>query len=128
MNDMTKRGARVLEERPVALLKPHPNNARTHSPAQLRKLQASINRFGFVNPVLIDEEDRIIAGHGRVAAAMAMGLETVPVVYVSGMTEAERRAYVITDNRMAELVEWTKSCCAWSWARSRNSISASIWS
>jgi DNA modification methylase len=106
MNEMAKRGARRLEERAVASLKPHARNARTHSPAQLKKLEASIRRFGFVNPVLIDDEDRILAGHGRVAAAKAMGLDSVPVVYVSGMTEAERTAYVIADNRLAELAGW----------------------
>lgn len=106
MNEMAMRGARRLGERAVALLKPHERNARTHSPAQLRKLEDSIRRFGFVNPVLIDEDDRILAGHGRVAAAKAIGLETVPVVYVSGLTEAERKAYVIADNRLAELAGW----------------------
>jgi len=106
MNEMAKRGARRLEERAITMLKPHARNARTHSPAQLKKLEASIRRFGFVNPVLIDDEDRILAGHGRVAAAKAMGLDSVPVVYVSGMTEAERTAYVIADNRLAELAGW----------------------
>lgn len=106
MNEMAMRGARQLEELAVARLKPHAHNARTHSPAQLRKLEASIRRFGFVNPVLVDDDDRIIAGHGRVAAATTMGMETVPVVRVSGMTEAERKAYVIADNRLAELAGW----------------------
>lgn len=106
MNEMTSRGARALEERAPALLKPHARNARTHSAPQLRKIEASIRRFGFVNPVLIDDEDQILAGHGRVAAAKAIGLDTVPVIRVSGMTEAERKAYVIADNRLAELAGW----------------------
>jgi ParB-like chromosome segregation protein Spo0J len=103
MNEMAKRSAQRLEERVVASLKPH---ARNRSPAQIKKLEASIRRFGFVNPVLIDDEDRILTGHGRVAAAKAMGLDSVPVVYVSGMTETERMVYVIADNRLAELAGW----------------------
>ncbi|BBD98865.1 DNA methylase N-4 [Sphingobium amiense] len=106
MNETARCGARQLEERAVALLKPHARNARTHSPAQLRKLEASIRRFGFVNPVLIDDEDQILAGHGRVAAAEALGMASVPVVRISGMTQAERRAYIIADNRLAELAGW----------------------
>jgi len=108
MNEMAMRGAQRLGRRAVALLKPHDRNARTHSPTQLRKIEESIRSFGFVNPVLIDEEDRILAGHGRVAAAKSMGLESVPVVYVAGLTEAQRKAYVIADNRLAELAGW---CC-----------------
>lgn len=106
MNEMAKLGARQLEERAVALLKPHERNARKHTPKQLKQIEASIRRFGFLNPVLIDEADHIIAGHGRVAAAKAMGLTTVPVIRIEGMSEAERRAYIIADNRLAELAGW----------------------
>lgn len=108
MNENGSRGARQLEERAVALLRPHERNARTHSKKQLKQIEVSIRRFGFLNPVLIDEENRIIAGHGRVAAAKSMGLETVPVIRINGMTEAEKRAYVIADNRLAELAGWDK--------------------
>jgi DNA modification methylase len=106
LNEMVSRGERQLEERAVALLKPHARNPRTHSPAQLRKIEASIRRFGFLNPVLVDQDDRILAGHGRIAAARAIGLASVPVIRIEGMTEAERKAYVIADNRLAELAGW----------------------
>lgn len=106
MNEMARSGRRQLEERAVALLKPHARNPRKHSPKQLKQVEASIRRFGFLNPVLIDENDRILAGHGRVAAAKAMGMASVPVVRVEGMTEADRKAYVIADNRLAEMAEW----------------------
>lgn len=106
MNEMARSGRRQLEERAVALLKPHARNPRKHSPRQLKQIEASIRRFGFLNPVLIDEQDRILAGHGRVAAAKAMGMTTVPVIRIEGMTEAERKAFIIADNRLAELAGW----------------------
>ncbi len=95
-----------FEQRAISLLKPHGNNPRKHSPAQIRQIEASIRRFGFLNPVLVDDGGRIIAGHGRVSAAKAMGLVEVPVLAISGMSEAERRAYIIADNRLAELAGW----------------------
>jgi len=87
-------------------LKPHPENPRTHSKEQIRKIAASIRRFGFRNPVLVDDEYRVIAGHGRLLAAAELKLAKVPVVLLSGMTEAERRAYIIADNRLAECAGW----------------------
>jgi DNA modification methylase len=106
LNEMARSGRRQLEERAVALLKPHARNPRKHSPRQLKQIEASIRQFGFLNPVLIDEENRILAGHGRVAAAKAMGMISVPVIRIEGMTEADRKAYVIADNRLAELAGW----------------------
>lgn len=106
MDTIEKSHVRGLEQRAVAALRPHSNNPRTHSPKQLKQIEASIRRFGFLNPVLVDGENRIIAGHGRVAAAKAMKLEQVPVVSIEGMSEADRRAYVIADNRLAELAGW----------------------
>jgi len=96
-------------ERNISTLKPHERNPRTHSRRQLEQIAESIKRFGFTNPVLIDDKDRIIAGHGRVAAARTIGLETVPVILISGMSEADRRAYVIADNRLAELAGWDEN-------------------
>jgi ParB-like chromosome segregation protein Spo0J len=93
-------------ERPVAALQPHERNPRTHPKKQIAQIADSIRRFGFTNAVLIDSENRIIAGHGRVAAAELIGLETVPVVMIEGMSEAERCAYIIADNRLAELAGW----------------------
>ncbi|RVT43946.1 ParB/Srx family N-terminal domain-containing protein [Sphingobium algorifonticola] len=108
MIEMGIRGARQLEERAVALLKPHARNPRTHSKKQIGQIEASIRRFGFVNPVLVDEKDRIIAGHGRVEAARSLGLASVPVIRLEGMSEAEKKAYIIADNRLAELAGWDR--------------------
>lgn len=93
---------------PPADLKPWPNNPRTHSDKQLTKLKASIRKFGFTAPVLTDEHWTIIGGHGRVDAATALGLATIPVRVISGLTEAQKRAYVIADNKIAEQSKWDK--------------------
>lgn len=106
MATIEKSNVRSMEYRAVGALVPHPNNPRTHSPKQLKQIEASIRRFGFLNPVLVDGESRIIAGHGRVAAAKVIGMERVPVISIEGMSEADRRAYVIADNRLAELAGW----------------------
>lgn len=97
-----------LVEREIALLKPHARNARTHSKKQVRQIARSIEKFGFTNPVLIDDDDTIIAGHGRVEAAKSLGRSHVPVLRLSGLSEADRRAYVIADNRLAELAGWDR--------------------
>jgi len=80
---------------------PYINNARTHSPEQINKLRASLREFGFVNPVIVDKDFNIIAGHGRVEAAKAEHLTEVPCVFVEHLTEAQKKAYIIADNRMA---------------------------
>ncbi|MEM6683800.1 MAG: DNA methyltransferase [Pseudomonadota bacterium] len=91
---------------PVSALSPAPRNARTHSPKQIRQIAASIERFGFINPVLIDAAGQIIAGHGRVAAAKQLGLADVPTLRIDHLSDDEKRAYVIADNRLAELAGW----------------------
>jgi len=83
-------------------LKPYERNARTHSNRQIKQIAASIEKFGFTNPVLVDDDGGIIAGHGRVAAAKLLGLEAVPTLCLSNITEADKRAYIIADNRLAE--------------------------
>jgi hypothetical protein len=93
-------------------LKPHPGNARTHSRKQRQAIAASIRRFGFVNPVLVDEDDVIIAGHGRVMAAKELELATIPVIRIEHMNEDERRAYVIADNKLAEMAGWDRDILA----------------
>lgn len=98
-------GQKLLHLDP-SCLKPHPENPRTHSKEQVRKIAASIRRFGFRNPVLVDDEYRVIAGHGRLMAASELKLQKVPVVLLSGMSDAERRAYIIADNRLAECAGW----------------------
>jgi ParB-like chromosome segregation protein Spo0J len=85
---------------------PYVNNARTHSPEQINKLRASLREFGFVNPVIIDKEFNIIAGHGRVLAAKAEGIKEVPCVLVDYLTEAQKKAYILADNRMAMDAGW----------------------
>ena len=97
-----------IEYQPVAALKPWPRNARTHSKRQIRQIASSIERFGFCNPVLVDDDNGIIAGHGRVEAARLTGLEEIPTVRLSHLSEAERRAYILADNRLAEKAGWDK--------------------
>lgn len=87
-------------------LKPYENNAKIHGQEQIEQLRKSLREFGFVSPVLIDEDKNLIAGHGRVEAARAEGMTEVPYVTVSDLTEAQRRAYIIADNRLAETGEW----------------------
>ena len=95
-----------LVVRSLSALKLNPRNARTHSRRQIRQIADSIAAFGFNNPVLVDDDGLIIAGHGRVAAAKLLGMTEVPTVCLSHMSEAEKRAYVIADNRLAEKAGW----------------------
>ncbi len=97
---------------PPGRLRPSATNARTHSKKQLKQIVKSIERFGFVNAVLISDDCEIIAGHGRVEAATMLGLKQVPTVRLSNLSAAERRAYVITDNRLAELAGWDRDLLA----------------
>jgi DNA modification methylase len=95
-----------IVERPPAELKPWPNNPRTHCEKQLVKLQSSMRTFGFTNPVLVDETGVILSGHGRVQSAMAMGLASIPTRIISGWSAAAKRAYVLGDNKIAQLSAW----------------------
>lgn len=90
----------------IESLIPYINNARTHSPEQIKKLRSSLREFGFINPVIIDKELNIIAGHGRVTAAKAEGLTHVPCVLVDHLTDAQKKAYILADNRMALDAGW----------------------
>lgn len=85
---------------------PYENNAKIHGPDQIEQLRRSLRQFGFVSPVLIDEDKNLIAGHGRVEAARAEGMAEVPYVTVHDLTEAQRRAYIIADNRLTETGVW----------------------
>lgn len=87
-------------------LVPYVNNARTHSPEQIAKLRSSLREFGFVNPVLIDREFNVLAGHGRIAAAKEEGIKEVPCVFVEHLSEAQKKAYILADNRMAMDAGW----------------------
>ena len=95
-----------MEHVPIGKLIPYINNARTHSPEQIRKLRASLREFGFVNPVIIDRDYNIIAGHGRVMAAKEEGIDEVPCVYADHLSEAQKKAYILADNRMALDAGW----------------------
>lgn len=98
--------AAAVELRRASELTPYARNARTHSPAQVSQIAASITEWGWTTPVLVDEAGVVIAGHGRLLAAQQLGLEEVPVMVARGWTEAQRRAYVIADNRLAQLAGW----------------------
>lgn len=97
---------------PPAQLKPYERNARTHSKKQVRQIADSIKEFGFTNPVLVDGNQMIIAGHGRVQAAIQLGYEKVPTICLDHLTEAQKRAYIIADNRLAEKAGWDSSILA----------------
>ena len=90
----------------ISQLVPYVNNARTHSDAQVKKLRASLREFGFINPVIIDREYNVIAGHGRILAAKEEGIEKVPCVFVDYLTPAQKKAYILADNRMAMDAGW----------------------
>ena len=91
---------------PLSKLVPYVNNARTHSPEQLAKLRSSLREFGFINPVIIDRDFNVIAGHGRIVAAKEEGITEVPCVFVDYLTEAQKKAYILADNRMALDAGW----------------------
>ena len=91
---------------PIAKLVPYVNNARTHSPEQILKLRSSLREFGFINPVIIDRDYGVIAGHGRILAAKEEGITEVPCVFADHLTEAQKKAYIIADNRMAMDAGW----------------------
>ena len=91
---------------PITKLVPYVNNARTHSPEQINKLRSSLREFGFINPVIIDRDYGVIAGHGRILAAKEEGITEVPCVFADHLTEAQKKAYIIADNRMAMDAGW----------------------
>lgn len=106
------KGGDLIRHIPPDRLAPQARNARTHSKKQLRQLKRSIEEFGFTNPVLIDEEMTILAGHGRVAAARELGMETVPCRQISTMSAAQKRAYVLADNKLALNAGWDEELLA----------------
>lgn len=103
---------RSIVERAPDSLKPYARNARVHSKKQIRQIAASIERFGFVNPVLIGADDAIIAGHGRVEAAKLLGCKTVPTLQIGHLSAAERRAYILADNKLALNAGWDNALLA----------------
>ena len=111
LDKLTAKTSKISEiiDRPPADLKPWPGNPRTHSDKQLAKLKASIQTFGFTAPVLVDEAGVILSGHGRVQAAKALGLAQIPTRVISGLSEVKKRAYVIADNKIAQLSGWDQT-------------------
>jgi len=102
----------AIEYLPLAALRPYDRNARTHSPEQVAQLAASIRTFGWTNPILIDEADTVIAGHGRLSAATQLGLDLVPVIRLAGLSEQQRRALAIADNKLALNAGWNDQLLA----------------
>jgi len=96
----------TIDYRKTGELIPYINNSRTHSEQQVQQVAASIKEFGFTNPILIDEDSGIIAGHGRLQAAQMMGMDEVPTITLEGLTDTQRKAYVIADNKLALNSGW----------------------
>ena len=95
-----------IEQVKLDLLIPYVNNSRTHSEEQISQIASSIKEFGFTNPVLVDNQNGIIAGHGRVLASKKLGLKTVPCIRLSNLSEAQKKAYIIADNKLALNAGW----------------------
>jgi DNA modification methylase len=102
----------IVEHASPDALKPHQNNPRRHTKKQIRQIANSIKFFGWTNPVLVDANNRIIAGHGRVEAAKSLGMPSVPILKIEGLSDAEIRAYVIADNKLAENAGWDRDLLA----------------
>jgi len=99
----------MIEWLPIDALHPITGNARIHSPKQIRQIASSIEQFGFTNPILLDEACNILAGHGRVEAARLISLTEVPTLRIERLSEPQKRAYVLADNRLAELAGWDQN-------------------
>ena len=104
--------AQKIELWNLARLKPYEKNAREHSPEQVAQIAASIVEFGFLNPILVDSNDGIVAGHGRLSAAKELALEVVPVVVLDHLTENQKKAYILVDNKLAENATWNEDLLA----------------
>src|SRR6266851_8564231 len=98
--------ASQIEQWPIDRLIPYARNARTHSDEQIAQIAASIREFGFTNPILVDGRDGIIAGHGRLLAARKLKLAEVPVIVLAHLTETQKRAYILADNKLAVNAGW----------------------
>jgi DNA modification methylase len=112
MNKPARHRSLTIEMIDVAALRPYPGNARRHSRKQIKQIAKSIETFGFTNPVLIGEDLGILAGHGRVAAAQLIGMKEVPIVRLSDLSPAERKAYVLADNKLALNAGWDREVLA----------------
>ncbi|WP_322092800.1 ParB/Srx family N-terminal domain-containing protein [Paraburkholderia bannensis] len=115
-----------IERRPLAALVPYARNARLHSDAQIAQLAASMQEWGWTQPILVDKNDRIIAGHGRVMAASRLGVDEAPVIVARGWSESKIRAYVIADNRLAENATWDREMLGVEMAELRDSFDLTL--
>lgn len=95
-----------VQEVAVELIKPYERNAKMHSPDQVDKIANSINEFGFISPCLIDKDYNLIAGHGRLMAVKKLGYKTIPCLFIEGLSEEQRKAYILADNKLTELGDW----------------------
>jgi hypothetical protein len=111
MNSQTRKLLNIVYKQTADLVE-NPNNARIHPPLQMRRLEAAIREFGFINPVIVYRSGQIQAGHARVAAAKKIGIEKVPTIAVEELTEDQLRAYALADNRLAEKAGWDKEILA----------------
>jgi len=102
----------AIEHRSISALKVNPRNARTHSRRQVKALAESVRQFGFTSPILVDDHGMILAGHGRAQAAKLLGLDRVPTIRIGDLSEAQKRAYVLADNRLAERAGWDREVLA----------------
>ena len=102
----------ALARRSALPIQPDPHNPRTHSKRQIRRIADSIRTFGFTNPILVDERGQVMAGHARLEAAKRLGLSQVPTIRIGDLNEAQKRAYLIADNRLAELSGWDEELLA----------------
>jgi len=106
MSKDTSSTALAIQYLPISALRRNKRNARTHTETQIRKIAASITEFGYCNPILIDKDNNVVAGHGRLAAAEMLGMDSVPTIRLEHLSQSQLRAYVIADNRLAELAGW----------------------
>lgn len=96
----------TVPSHPLAALKPHPRNSRVHPPAQLDEIERSMLEWGWTMPILADEDGATLAGHGRKMVATRLGLDEAPVIFATGWSDAQKRAYIIADNKLPENAEW----------------------
>ena len=101
--------AQKIELWSIERLQPYEKNARVHSKEQVGQIAASIVEFGFLNPILVDSNDGIVAGHGRLSAAKELALDEVPVVVLDHLTESQKKAYILVDNKLAENATWNEA-------------------
>lgn len=107
-SDLSNKAQLSVEYRPIAAIKPYAGNARKHPKSQIAKIAKSLRTFGWTNPLIVGDDDNLLCGHGRLEAAQLNGEKAVPVITLAHLSEADRKAYILADNRLAEEAEWSK--------------------